>query len=122
VAARQESGPNAATPGKRRYGLVVQTTGGHRPSFRRVFIRNIVKIGVPWQIGHASAIGAAFGGFEHRDPVTLGATSVTYPLLAALIVNVAIGDGWALHDRIAGSSVTSAKTTRKVSSRLTEHQ
>ncbi|MFC5992849.1 RDD family protein [Pseudonocardia hispaniensis] len=105
LAASQESGPAQATWGKRTHGLVVTDGDGAPIGFGRATLRNAAKIGVPWQIGHVVAIGAAFGGFEKRDPLTRAATVVTYPLLAAMIVAVLRGNGRGLHDRVAGTAV-----------------
>src|SRR5690625_975644 len=105
VAARQESGSTQATPGKRRHGLTVRTANGQSLSFGQALVRNSVKIAIPWQLGHTVAVGAAFGGFDEQDPLTTAATLVTYPLLAVLIGSVLLGDGRALHDRVAGSKV-----------------
>src|SRR6185312_16392262 len=48
-----ESRLRAATPGKRVLGLLVEHDGA-RPTFRRALLRNTVKIGVPWLLGHAA--------------------------------------------------------------------
>jgi uncharacterized RDD family membrane protein YckC len=109
IAARQESGAHRATWGKRRQGLVVTTSSGERVPFGRALVRNLVKIGIPWQLGHTVAIGAAYGGFERGDPLTLAATAVTYPLVAVMIVAVARGTGRGLHDRVAGTAVARVK-------------
>lgn len=111
LAARQESGPRGATLGKRHQGLVVRGRADAVVTSGRALIRNTVKIGVPWQLGHVVAIGAAFGGFERRDPVTLGAAAVTYPLLATMVVAAALGGGRALHDRVAGTVVERTETS-----------
>ncbi len=108
LAARQESGPRAATLGKRRQGLVVRAADGSAPRFARCLLRDAVKIGVPWQLGHVVAIGAAYGGFERRDPLTLAATALTYPLLAVMALATTRGSGRALHDRVAGTRVRRA--------------
>ncbi len=105
LAARQEAGPRAGTPGKRREGLVVTTGSGAPVPLARALVREAVKIGVPWQLGHVVAVGAAYGGFARRDPLTLVATALTYPLLAVMAAAAALGSGRALHDRVAGTVV-----------------
>lgn len=109
-AARAESSPGRATWGKRRRRIVVDRTGG-RLSGPRALVRNLVKIAVPWQIGHVVAIGAASGGFETGNPWTLAATIAVYPLVGVLVASVAFGSGRGLHDRIAGSTVRQAEPT-----------
>ncbi len=105
IAARQESGPHAATFGKRRQGLVVCSRDGVPVTFGQGLIRNTVKIGIPWQLGHVVAVGAAFGGFDDADPLTLGATVLTYPLVGAMVTAGSTGSGRALHDRLVGTVV-----------------
>src|SRR5690625_240461 len=110
VAARQESGPTGATLGKQHQRLQVTSREGHRLSYGRALLRNAIKIAIPWQLGHTVAVGTAFGGFDEKDPLTLGATLVVHPLLAALISSVVFGEGYAMHDRIAGSQVRPIRT------------
>ena len=66
---------------------------------------NLVKITVPWQIGHVVAIGAADGGFENGDPVTFAAGLATYPIIGIYLWTCARGDGRGVHDRLAGTVV-----------------
>ncbi len=109
LAARAESGPRRATVGKRREHLsvvAVATPGGDaRISTMRGLVRNFVKITVPWQLGHTVALGASWGGFEERDPLTLVSAALIYPLLGAMAWTGLQGDGRALHDRVAGTRV-----------------
>lgn len=57
------------------------------------------------------AIGAVFGGFDKKDPLTLGAAFITYPLLAAMILGVVLGDGRTIHDRLSGTRVVGTAIT-----------
>lgn len=104
VAAGQESGEHRATPGKRSQRLAVRGVR-RRIGFGRALVRNSAKILVPWQLGHVSTIGALFDGFDERDPLTIGATAAVYPLMAAMGASVALGEGRAIHDRLAGTRV-----------------
>lgn len=119
LAARRESSSSGATSGKRRYGLQVQGQHGEALSFGRALLRNGLKIALPWQLGHTVAVGAAFGGFDDNDPLTIAAAVATCPLLAIMVGSVALGEGRALHDRITGSKVVlkeipqSARTTQE---------
>ena len=117
VAARAESGPARATWGKRRLRLVVDgSAGGTRdgatteeaPSPGRALLRNLVKITIPWQVGHTVAIGAAYGGFEDGDPVTIVAGGLSYLIIGVLVGGVVLGQGRAVHDRLAGTRVEPA--------------
>lgn len=106
-AARAESSTRGATWGKRRLGLrVVADEDSARLPFGQALVRNAAKIGVPWQLGHTVAVGAAFGGFDEADPLTIAATAVTYPLLAVMIGTVTLGSGRGIHDRLAQAHVT----------------
>jgi len=112
LAARQESGAAAATPGKRRYGLVVTDRHGSHIRLGRGLVRNAVKIGVPWQIGHTVAVGAANGGFEDMDPLTIGAAVIAYPLIGMMIASVVWNQGIAIHDRVAQTRVRATTEDR----------
>lgn len=101
IASVQES--RLGTPGHRGAGLTVLDVKGAVPGMSRALLRNTVKIGVPWQLGHLVAVGAAYGGFERRDPWTLVPTGLVYSWCAALAASVALGAGRALHDRVAGT-------------------
>ncbi len=105
LAAYQESRPSGATPGKGRFGVMVTARDGTPISFGRAVVRNAVKIGIPWQVGHLVAVGAAFGGYNDFDRVTIAATAILYPLLAVMIACVLWGEGIAIHDRLAGTIV-----------------
>ena len=110
LAARAEAGPSDSTAGKQRYDLRVEDIHGGSLSFGRAALRNVLKIGLPWQLGHTVAVGAAFGGFEQRDAWTIGATVATYTLLGAMVGSAAFGNGVAIHDRIAGTNVRDTST------------
>lgn len=107
-AALAESGPRRATLGKRREGLEVVTASGERIALSRALVRNAVKIFIPWQLGHVTGIGAAYGGFDEQDPLTIGSALATYPLLGWFAWSVLRGDGRGPHDRVADTRVVSA--------------
>lgn len=112
LAARAEAGPRRATRGKRREGLTVAPVSTHdtneRVGFARCLLRNVVKISLPWQMGHVVALGASWGSFDHRDRVTLGTTVLIYPLLGAMAWTGLRGSGRPPHDRVAGTRVVRA--------------
>lgn len=110
LAARQEA-RHGATPGKRHHHLIVTKRAGTPITFGRALTRNCLKIAIPWQLGHMVAIGAVFGGFDKKDPLTLGAAFITYPLLAAMILGVVLGDGRTIHDRLSGTRVVGTAIT-----------
>lgn len=106
IAARAESDGRRDTWGKRAEHLTVHTLDGNRPTFGVALLRNLVKITVPWQLGHAVAIGAIEGGFDTNDTLTLSTTAVLYPLVGVQLWACARGDGRGLHDRIARTVVS----------------
>ncbi len=67
IAARAESGPKRATWDKRRLGLAVAAQEG-TPHFGRALAHNVVKIFVPWNLGHLVAFAGAWGAFERNAP------------------------------------------------------
>ncbi|GAB3246564.1 RDD family protein [Arthrobacter pigmenti] len=105
-----EEKKHGATWGKRHYGLQVldRSDSSGAAGYGRFLLRNLAKIGIPWQLGHIVAVGAAFGGFESRDRLTWGATVATYPLIAVSAASVFFGQGRALHDRLARTEVVAA--------------
>lgn len=99
---------SGTTAGKRHHGLRVVSAEGAAVGTGRSLLRNVVKIAVPWQLGHMVAVESAFGGLERRDPLTITAAVVSYTLPAVMIALVCGRQGRALHDRIAGTTVLPA--------------
>ena len=67
--------------------------------------RNTLKILLPWQAGHVTAIAAMWGGFEDGDPVAYTSSIVVYVLITAYAVMCLRGSGRGPHDLLAGSVV-----------------
>jgi len=105
IAARAESGPRRATWGKRRLGLEVAGSDGAPLTFIRALARNSAKIFVPWQLGHTVAVGAAWGGFEDGDPLTLSASIAVYAVIGLYAWTTLRGSGRGVHDVVADSRV-----------------
>ncbi|AXK46000.1 RDD family protein [Brachybacterium saurashtrense] len=112
LAARAESGPHRATWGKRRQGLEVAGAGGAALPFSRALGRNTVKILVPWQLGHLTAIGAVGGGFEEGDALTYGSAVAVYAALGVVAATVLRRPGRGVHDRLVGGRVLLAAAPR----------
>ncbi len=105
LAAHRESTGPLATPGKRRAGLrVVDPTTGSS-TFGHCLLRNVVKIAIPWQLGHTVALGAALGGYDRPEPVLVVVTLVTYAVVGGLLVSVLRTPGRGWHDRVARTRV-----------------
>ncbi|QIK72520.1 RDD family protein [Propioniciclava coleopterorum] len=107
-AAAAESGPHAATRGKRARGLRVGSTDGGPLPRGRALLRNVAKIAIPWQLGHTVALGASFGLFETGAPFILTATALTYVVVGVGVGMTVLGSGRPPHDRLAGSRVVAA--------------
>jgi len=105
VAARAESGPHRATRGKRRQDLVVAGPDGGALTPGAALARNAVKILVPWQLGHMTAVSAAWGGFQKGDPLAYGSSIAVYTVIGVYAWTGLRGSGRGLHDLLVGSSV-----------------
>jgi uncharacterized RDD family membrane protein YckC len=101
-----ESRSVAATPGKRVMRLRVRTAGG-RPSFRVALLRNTLKIGVPWLIGHA-AVFAIVASSGTTDPVPVGVwllTGAAYLIPIIWVGSLFVAGGRTPYDRVTGTDV-----------------
>lgn len=101
-----ETGPRAATAGKRFTHLMVCGGDGSPASRGRVMLRNAIKL-LPWQLAHLAVarlvLDQQFGAAVAVDALSL--------LLVALTITMALRDprGRALHDRLAGTRVVAAQ-------------
>lgn len=112
IAARAEAGSRRATWGKRCEQLEVDGADG-APSLGRAVLRNAVKIGLPWTLGHVVVYRAMDGGFERADPVTWAATAAVYGLGAATVGLGLAGRGRTLHDLVAGTRVVASEPSAR---------
>lgn len=93
---------------ERRERLEVVTATGERIPFSGALVRNAVKIFIPWQLAHVIGVGAAYGGFDERDPLTIGSAIATYSLMGWFAWTVLRSHGRGPHDRAANTRVVSA--------------
>jgi hypothetical protein len=100
-----ESRGAAATVGKRLLGLVIHTATGRLP-FPTALARNILKIAVPWLIGHAAVF--AMWTSHHVSTVQWALALAAYILPIVYIVSLFLGDGRTPYDRITGTRVMRA--------------
>ncbi len=105
-----ECGRFEATPGKLKLGLRVRVDpGGERLSWPRSLLRNLLKLGVPWSLGHVAAITLANGGGIDAQ---IGAIlSMAVPV--AYLVSLLTGNGRTIYDRLAGTMVISTAPGRR---------
>ncbi len=106
-----EAGRYEATPGKLKLGLRVRhDPGGERISWGRSFLRNLLKLGLPWLLLHLAVITATVGG---------GGVAAWFGFLLAVAVPVAYvatlyrGDGRTIYDHLAGTMVISTEPGRR---------
>lgn len=106
-----ESGREQSSWGKRRAGLYVTSATGDDVGWRRVAVRNAVKL-LPWQLAHV-AVARIITGAE--EPVTIWFTYALSLLLAAVSITMAWRDPLrrALHDRVAGTRVLCVSPVRR---------
>ena len=82
----QESSPKQATWGKRKVGIKVIKTNGGRLSWKRAFLRSLVKF-FPWQIAHTCIF--QMGGFSSA-PVELSPLLIIGFMLVYILVIIYI--------------------------------
>jgi uncharacterized RDD family membrane protein YckC len=101
-----EAGAGQATWGKRRSGLRVVGVDGEHPGWRRIALRNGVKL-LPWQLAHVSVARAIVGADE---PIVMATTYALSLVLPAVSIWLAWRDplGRSLHDRVAATLVVRA--------------
>ncbi len=105
-----EGGRYEATPGKLRFGLRVRRDPtGERLTWGRSFLRNLLKLGLPWALVHLGVLsGVVSGGVT----AWLGAVlSAAVPL--AYVVSLVRGDGRTIYDHLAGTMVISTEAGRR---------
>lgn len=106
AAAYCESREVAATPGKKVLGLHVLARS-KSPRFRVAMVRNLLKLGVPWLLGHTVvfAIVTSSSG-AHGVPTGVWIlTAAAYILPIIYVISLFIADGRVPYDRITGTDV-----------------
>jgi uncharacterized RDD family membrane protein YckC len=102
----REARPRGATVGKRLLRLrVIDERTGALPLHRQALIRNLIKIALPWELGHTVALG--YANLEGGPvPVWLWVlTAITYSWLLANLLLLLLHSGKPVHDRLAGTVV-----------------
>ncbi len=101
----RESRP-LGTPGKRRRGLrVIDDATGETPGLGRTLVRNVVKVAIPWQLGHSVAFGFATLGDAAPGARLIVLTIGCYGLIIAHAGALFLGRGRTLYDVAARTSV-----------------
>jgi uncharacterized RDD family membrane protein YckC len=99
-----ESSRRGATPGKRVTGLSVDA-GGRAPTRGRALLRNSLKIGLPWLIGHAAVFALTGGGAASPEAGAWALIAVAYVIPIVWVASLFLSSGRTPYDRIAGTTV-----------------
>ncbi|MGC3993889.1 MAG: RDD family protein [Propionicimonas sp.] len=105
-----EAGRYEATPGKLKFGLRVRhDPGGERVGWGRSFVRNLLKLGLPWTLLHLAVVSAAIGG----GPAAWAGLVLGVAVAAGYVVSLIRGDGRTVYDHLAGTMVISTEPGRR---------
>jgi uncharacterized RDD family membrane protein YckC len=105
----RESSARGATPGKRsrRLRVVASSGDGSRVSFRRALLRSVLKVALPWELGHTVVFTLVSS--PNVVPVWIvPVAALAYALPIVYVVTLFVGDGRTLYDRVAGTTVVLA--------------
>jgi uncharacterized RDD family membrane protein YckC len=104
-----EARPRGATVGKRlrRLRVIDQKTRA-LPSGRQALVRNLIKITLPWELGHTVALGFASLGAKPAPPWLWALTVITYGWVLTNLLLLVLPSGKPEHDRLAGTVVLRA--------------
>ncbi len=102
-----EAGARESTFGKRvrRLRVVDARTGSPVP-FGRTLLRNVMKVAIPWTLGHAAVYALVVS--DPDAPPAVGVwvlTAVAYVLPIAYVVTLFVGNGRTPYDRLARTRV-----------------
>ena len=101
----RESSARQATPGKRLRRLrVVRSVSRDRVRFGRALARNVLKIALPWELGHI-VVFAIVGSDGTAFDWIIALAAVAYALPIVYVVTLFIGDGRTAYDRATGTEV-----------------
>ncbi|WP_193071825.1 RDD family protein [Brevibacterium sp. FME37] len=106
VTAWCESRSISATPGKRALRLRV-SAGSQQSRFRITLVRNLLKIGLPWILGHAGvyAIVASSQGSTSTSTGAWILIALAYVIAIIYVASLFVASGRAPYDRITGLNV-----------------
>lgn len=106
AAAYLDSRDLPGTPGKRVLGLIVLSPTG-RPTFPVAFLRDSLKIGVPWLIGHTASFAiVASSATTSSVPIRVWVlTGAAYAVPAIWVVSLFSPSGRTVYDRLSRTGV-----------------
>ena len=102
-----ESSAREASIGKRARRLIVVTVStSRRISRSRALVRNVLKIALPWMVGHAAVFEIVATSTAGAVPVSIWmVTACAYILPIVYVVSLFIGSGRTPYDRVSGTIV-----------------
>jgi uncharacterized RDD family membrane protein YckC len=105
-AAWWEVRPRGCTPGKRLLRLqVIDQRTRALPSPKQAVVRNLIKIALPWELGHTVALGYAYTEGSVVPSWSWTLTAVTYGWLLLTLILLIISSHRPVHDRLARTVV-----------------
>jgi uncharacterized RDD family membrane protein YckC len=106
-----EARPRGATPGKRllRLGVIDKSTDA-LVSARRSLARNVIQIAVPWELGHAVALGYVSTASANVPAWLWVLTAIIYGWLLLNLILLIIPSRKPLHDRVARINVVRTRS------------
>ncbi len=108
-----ERRPGGASPGKRMLRLRVEAQGAAALGWRRSLVRNALKVGLPWELGHTMAFAFA-DPHATRSSILVGSACgvVSGALAVWYVVSLFVGFGRTPYDRASASRVIAAGALR----------
>ena len=106
-----EARPREATLGKRllRLGVLDETTEALVPASRSL-ARNMIRIALPWELGHTVALGYAYTGSGNVPAWLWVLTAIIYGWLLVNLILLIIPSRKPVHDRVARTIVVGTKS------------
>jgi uncharacterized RDD family membrane protein YckC len=97
-----------ASPGKRLLRLRVRAGDGS-PPWKRALLRNVLKVALPWELGHTAAFTLASPSAAGPGAVAAAVSGIAACAIAAgYAVSLFVGSGRTPYDRVAGTTVHDA--------------
>jgi uncharacterized RDD family membrane protein YckC len=107
----REARPRGATPGKRLLRLrVLDGRAEALVPVSRTLARNVIKIALPWELGHTVALGYAYTGSGNVPAWLWVLTAIIYGWLLVNLILLIIPSRKPVHDRVARTIVVRTKS------------
>ena len=101
-----EAGRRGASPGKRFMRLRVGIGGGSPPPLIRALLRNVLKVALPWELGHTAAFTLASPSAAGLEAVVAIVSGIAASVIAvAYVASLFVGSALTPYDRLVGTTV-----------------